>query len=167
MTRRKKVLVVKDQIIQSADHDLACIALVPTVVMIHDLPSSVDQSWYHGKLYVYIKITTTECSSVVQNSLEIERALIKKFGTKENIHLIIIIYTDRGPEHRTNFLSVKITIILLQESLNSDIIALRSAPGHSFKNPAEGVNYILNLGLYGMGVMHKNMYQSSEFEKKT
>ena len=168
MTHRKKVLVVKDQIIQSANHDFACITLVPTVVMIHDLPSSVDQSWYRGKLYVYIKITTTEHSSVVQNSLEIERALIKKSGTKENIHLIIIIYTDGGPEHHTNFLSVKITIILLQESLNSDIIiALRSAPGRSFKNPAEGVNYILNLGLYGMGVMHKNMYQSSEFEKKT
>ena len=122
MTRRKKVLVAKDQIIQSADHDFACITLVPTVVMIHDLPSSVDQSWYRGKLYVYIKITTIERSSVVQNSLEIERAHIKKFGTNENIHLIIIIYTEGGPEHHTNFLSVKITIILLQESLNFDII---------------------------------------------
>ena len=51
--------------------------LVPTVVMVHDLPSADDQSWYRGKLYVYIKITLTEPSSAIQNSVEIERAVIK------------------------------------------------------------------------------------------
>ena len=45
------------------------------------------------------------------------------------------------------------------------IIALQTAPGHSFKNPAEWVNCISNLGLHGMGVMHKNIYQSTEFTK--
>ena len=64
-------------------------------------------------------------------------------------------------------MSVKIAVIALQKSLNSDmIIALRIAPGHSFKNPAERVNFILNLGLYGIGVMCKNMYHLPEFEKK-
>ena len=163
MTRGKKVLVAKDQIVQSANHDFASITLVPTVVMIHVLPSSIDQSWYCGKPYVYIKITATKPSSAIRNSVEIERALIKKFGTKENIPAIIIIYTDGGPEHCTYFLSVKIAIISLQKSLNSDmIIALRTAPGYSFKNPEEKVNCILNLGLYGMGLMHKNMYQSPD-----
>ena len=53
---------------------------------------------------------------------------------------------------------MKIAIILCQRSLNSDmIIALQTAPGHSFKNPAERVNCISNLGLHGMGVMHKNI----------
>ena len=46
------------------------------------------------------------------------------------------------------------------------IITLRTALGHSFKNPAERVNCLLNLGMYGMGVMCKNMYQVPEFEKK-
>ena len=113
--------VVKDQIFQSANHDFASIPLVPTVVMIHNLPSSVDQFWYHSKPYVYIKITATEPSSAIRNSVEIERVLIKKFGTKENIP-IVIIYRDEGPEHHTNFLSVKIIIILFQKSLNSDMI---------------------------------------------
>ena len=63
---------------------------VPTVVMVQDLPSSVDQSWYHGKPYVYIEITATEPSSAIQNLVEIERALVKTFGTIENIPQIII-----------------------------------------------------------------------------
>ena len=117
----QKVRVPKDQIFQSANHDFASIPLVPSVVMIHNLSSSVDQFWYRSKPYVYIKITATEPSSAIRNLIEIERALIKKFGTKENIP-IVIIYRDRGTEHYTNFLSVKIIIILFQKSLNSDMI---------------------------------------------
>ena len=56
---------MKDQIIQSADHDFTYIMLVPIVVIINDLPSSFGQSWYHGKPYVYIKITETEPFSAV------------------------------------------------------------------------------------------------------
>ena len=58
-------------------------------------------------------------------------------------------------------------VIALQKALNSDMItALRTAPGHSFKNPTETVNCILNLGLHGMRVMRKNMYHMPEFAKK-
>lgn len=90
LTCRKKILVGKDKIVQSAYHDFASIMLVPTVVMIQDLPSSVDQSWYHGKPYVYIEITATEPSSAIQNLVEIKRALVKTFGTIENIPQIMI-----------------------------------------------------------------------------
>ena len=44
VTRGKKVLVASDQVLQSVDHDFAAITLVPTVVMIHDLPPTIDQS---------------------------------------------------------------------------------------------------------------------------
>ena len=119
-------------LVQSADHDFAAITLVPTVVMIHDLPPKIDQSWYRGQPYIYVKITATEPSSALRNSVGIENALIKKYGTKEHIPPIVIIYTDGGPEHRTNFLSVEIAVIALQKSLNSDmIIALRTGLGHS------------------------------------
>ena len=68
---QEKVIVAKDQIIKSANHDFASIMLVPTVVMIHNFPSSVDQSWYHGKPYVHTKITATEPSLVIQYSVQI------------------------------------------------------------------------------------------------
>ena len=51
----------------------------------------------------------------IEPSSEIENALIKKYGTKENIPPIVIIYTDGEPEHRTNFLSVKVAVIALQK----------------------------------------------------
>ena len=163
VTCRKKILVGKDQIVQRAYHDFASIMPVPTVVMVQDLPSSVDQSWYHGKPYVYIEITATEPSSAIQNR--------DWEGSCQNIwhhrkHPSNYNYTNGSPETCTNFLPVKIAIILCQRSLNSDtIIALQTAPGHSFKNPVERVNCILNLGLHGMRVMHKNIYQSPEFTK--
>ena len=44
---------------------------------------------------------------------------------------IIILYIDGSPEHRSNFLSMKITLIALQKSLNADLlVAVRTAPGH-------------------------------------
>ena len=48
VTCGKKVLVAHDQTVQSTDHDFAAITLVPTVVMIHDLPPAIDQSWHRG-----------------------------------------------------------------------------------------------------------------------
>ena len=113
-----------------------------------------------------MKITATEPSSALRNAVEIEQVLTQQYRGKENIPPILRIYTDGGPEHRTNFMSVKLAIIALHQSINADLtIALRSAPGHSFKNPAERVNCILHFGLYNMGVM-RIMYHMPDFEKK-
>ena len=55
-------------------------------------------------------------------------------------------YTDGGPENRTTFLSVKIALICLQKFLNLDqALAVRTAPGHSYHNPADKINCVLNL----------------------
>ena len=59
--------------------------------MIHDLPPTIDQSWYHSQPDIYVKITATEPSSALQNYVDIENAVIKKYGTKENISPIVII----------------------------------------------------------------------------
>ena len=133
----------------------------------HDIPDEVNQSWYRGVPYVFLKLTATEPSSAIRNSAEIKDILIHRYRTKENIPPIILIYTDGGPEHRTNFLSVKIAAIALQKSLNADmVLALRTAPGHSFRNPPERVNCILNIGLYGIGVMRQRIFNKPQFERK-
>ena len=108
------------------------------------------------------KITATDPSSALRNAKEIASVLIEKYGTKENVPPVLILYTDGGLEHRTVFLSVKIAMISLQKYLNLDqILAVRTAPGHSYCNPAEKVNCILNLGLYGIGCMRQ---KSSDIE---
>ena len=69
-------------------------------------------------------------------------------------------------EHRSNFLSVKIAMTALQRSLNCDmLLAARTAPGHSYRNPVKKVNCVLNLRLYGIGIMWQQVYDVPDFER--
>ena len=153
--------------LQAANHDFASITLTPTVTLLHDFPEKIDGSWYRGQPYVYLKITATEPSTAIPNAAEIKEVLLSKYGCKEEVPPILIMYTDGGPEHRTTFLTVKLAAIYPYKSLNLDMILhLRTAPGHSYRNPPERVNCILNLELYGIGSMRQQVYEHPEFEKK-
>ena len=137
----KRVIVSKEQVFQVFDHDMCLITLIPTVGLSHDIPDEVDKSWYHGIPYVYLKITVTDPSSALRNAVEVKDILTHRYQGKQNIPLIIILYTDSGPQHRSNLLSMKIALIALQKSLNTDmLVAVRTAPVHSFRNPVEKVN---------------------------
>ena len=110
-------------------------------------------------------MTATDPSSALRNATEIAKVLINKYGSKEAVAPILILYTDGGPEHRTTFLSVKIALICSQKLLNLDqVLAVRTAPGHSYRNPAEKISCVLNLGLYGIGCMRKHS-TDPEFEQ--
>ena len=62
---------------------------------------------------------------------------------------------------------MKIALIALQKSLNADmLVAVRTALGHSFRNPVVKVNCVLNIGLYGIGVMRQNITEDPFFKKK-
>ena len=75
-------------------------------------------------------------------------------GKKELVPPILGIYTDGGPEHQSNFVSVQIAYIALQQFLDLGMfVVARTVPGHSFKNPLEKVNCILNHALCGIGCM--------------
>ena len=93
VTRGKRVLVSKDQLFQVADHDMSSITLTQTVLLSRNMPDDVDQSWYCDIPCVYPKITATNPSSALRNAAEIESVLTYSYKGKENIPLIIIIYT--------------------------------------------------------------------------
>ena len=154
VTQGKQVLVAHGQSLQASDHDFSKISLVPTVVLIHEIPNSIHESFYRGIPYVYLKIHATEPSSAIRNAKEIANALIEKYKGKENIPPMLTIYTDGGPEHRSNFLSVQIAVQLA-----------RTAPGHSYRNPPEKVNCVLNLGLNAIGCMRSSVHSDPAFEK--
>ena len=86
---------------------------------------------------MFIKIIATEPSSAMRNAAELKETLQKKYGSVELIPPIIILYTDGGPEHRTNFFSVKIAITVLYHSLNADMI-LQESTGESKLYPKPG-----------------------------
>ena len=159
------MLVARNEAFQVGDHDFSTISLIPTVILINDIPESIEKSWYHGKACVGIKMTATNPSSSLLNTTEIVEVLINKYGSKEAVPPILILYTDDGPKHCTTFLSVKITLICLQKILNLDqVLTVHTAPGYSYRNPAEKINCVLTLGLYGIGCMH-NYSTDPEFEQ--
>ena len=108
------------------------------MILVNDIPERVDESWYRGKACVGIKISATDPSTALQNGTEVASALIEKFDTKETVPPVLILYTDSGPDHRTTYLSDK---ICLQKYLDLDqVLAVRIAPGHSYRNPAEKID---------------------------
>ena len=76
----------------------------------------------------------------------------------------LLIYTDGSPDHHINYLWVQLSLISLFVLLDLDLlIAVRTPPGHSWKNPVECIMSILNLGLQCIGLMRTEM--DDEFEE--
>lgn len=93
----EKVLVAQGQVFQVADRE--------------KISEKIDQSWYRGQTYVYLKIKATE-----------PEVLLYKYGSKDVVQLIFFIYKDGGPEHRTTFFTVKHTAIHLYKSLDLELV---------------------------------------------
>lgn len=56
-------------------------------------------------------MTAIDPSTAIDNAKEIMNALTNFYGSKENVPPVLMIYTDGGPEHRSMFLSVKLTVV--------------------------------------------------------
>ena len=48
VTRGNRVLVGQGQVVQVADQDFSNATVIPTVFLVHDLPPTIDLSWYRG-----------------------------------------------------------------------------------------------------------------------
>ena len=66
-------------------------------------------------------------------------------------HLYVM--TDGGPEHRVNFESIKIPLILMFKQLKLDsLLAICTAPGKSYVNIVERIMSILNTGFQNVAL---------------
>ena len=64
--------------------------------------------------------------------------------------------TDGGPEHRLNFHSLKIPLLILFSELCLQLfVAIRTAPGHSYINTVERIMSILNIGFQNVALERK------------
>ena len=76
---------------------------------------------------------------------------------------ILCFYTNGGPDHRCNYGSIQIALICLFLCGDFDLlVAVRTAPNHSWTNPAERIMSILNLGLQGVALKRDQMSSESE-----
>jgi hypothetical protein len=72
-------------------------------------------------------------------------------------------YTDGGPDHRTNFITVLLAAAALFIKENLDILVqMRTPPGLSIRNDAERAMPIINCGFYGWCVVCKQLSDDEE-----
>lgn len=117
-----------------ADHDFCRFSLIPSVILVIDIPSSIDGSWYDGQVFVGLKEAGFEPSSPIRHATELHKCIQPLMGNRS----ILFIYSDGGPDHRLTFVSVQLSLIALFLHLNLDVlVAGRTAPCHSWANPVD------------------------------
>ena len=158
--RGRRVLVAHDSTFEVGDHDFTRMSIVPSVSFILDVPETIDDSWYSGKVLVGLKDATFEPSSPERHMAELHSSLVLQ-GL--DIKPVLFLYTDGGPDHRLTYLSVQMSLISLFLKLDLDFLCVcRTAPFHSWKNPVERIMSILNLGFQCVGLMRKRMSDEQE-----
>ena len=147
--RGRQVIVHGKSVFQVADHDFTRFSIIPSVVFEVNIPDSIAGSWYNGFVHVLYKDAAFEPSSPIRHAAELVSILRNKTLT----HPVLFLYSDGGPDHRVTYTSVKLALIAVFLELNLDYLcAARTAPYHSFRNPAERVMSVLNLGLQSVGL---------------
>ena len=127
--------------------------------MFCDIPVSIEDSFYQGKVYVGLKDPIFQPSNPIRHNSELYNLLVNN----EQQNPFLLIYTDGGPDHRVNYLRVQLFLIALFVTLDLDLlVAVRTPPGNSWKNPVERIMSILNLGLQCIGLMRAEMNEECE-----
>ncbi|XP_052223762.1 uncharacterized protein LOC127839434 isoform X2 [Dreissena polymorpha] len=146
--RGKKSIVPVSSTLSALDHDMQSkLSLTPSVALKVGVPESIEESFYRGNVTVKYKDSVFQPSTPFRHAVEMEQILTKG-GANDAVPPILMIFSDGGPDHRITYHSVKLALIVLFKKLNLDmLIAGRSAPGHSWLNPAERIMSILNLAL--------------------
>ena len=99
--RGKVVLVAKGTQLMVCDHDFAKLSMIPNVIL------RVDTSLYRGQTYVGLKEHCFEPSSPLRHATELDQVV------RDDPNPILALYTDVGPDHRTNLLSVQFALICI------------------------------------------------------
>ena len=159
--RRKKVLVSVNKPFMVGDHDFTRNSFTPSVALFIEIPESINGSFYHGQVCVGIKDSVFETSSTYRHTTELNNLLTMQNDSNP----MLLLYTDGRPDHRVNFLSVQLSYVALFLTRDLDyLVAVRTPPYNSWKNPAERVMSELNLALQTVGIMRQKM-SSATLEK--
>ena len=151
--RGRRVLVRAGASFEVGDHDFTKFSLMPSVALVNDIPSALEDSWYRGQVIVTLKEGAFEPSSPLRHAAELKQSLCQQDAAENPM---LFLYTDGGPDHRITYLSVQVALICLFLSLNLDyLLATRTAPYHSWGNPVERIMSTLNLELQSVGLMRQ------------
>ena len=80
---------------------------------------------------------------------------------------VLKLYTNGGPDHRLTYGTVQVALIAMFKHLQLDyLVAARTCPGQSYKNPVERIMSLINLALQCIGLMREEMSQDMEAEMR-
>ena len=148
--RGRQVIVTNQDTFVVGDHDFCKFSFIPSVILLVDIPESMEGSWYAGEIFVGIKDAAFEPSSPIRHATELYNFLVDRMNGRR----ILFVYSDGGPDHRLTYVSVQLSLIALFLNLELDLlIAGRTAPSHSWANPVERIMSIVNLGMQCIGIM--------------
>ncbi len=160
--RGRRVLVESGTSFCVADHDFTKFKITPSVALLADIPESIDGSFYRGKLAVTLKDAVFQPSSPLRHACELQK-ILHKVGYNPVLRPVLLLHSDGGPDHRLTYISVQAALIALFKRLNLDyLLATRTAPFHSYKNPVERCMSILNMGMQSVGLMRAKLDEDFE-----
>lgn len=155
----------------SADHDYHLCGIVPSVILSVDVPTNADGSFYNGEVVDINKDEIFQPSFPLRHATETALSIMNIAigdGIQEpsEIKPIFCQYTDGGPDHRSTYMSVKLSHIALFCSLDLDmLISCRTAPHQSYRNPAERIMADLNLALQNCALT-RSQIEDESIERK-
>ena len=132
--------------------------LIPSVIMHAEIPESINESFYRGNVHVGLKDPIFEPSSAARHASELYDII-----TDQTYKSYLFLYTDGESDHQVKYIKTQLALISLFLALDLDyLVAVRTPPGHSWKNPVKRIMSILNLGLQCVGLMRQEMDIESE-----
>ena len=159
------------------NHDFSELSTIPDAYLLHEIPEKdeltdekVDDNlinkssrlgeWYSGQVFYRFKSMVSEGGSAMRFAAEISDVMKERF---DKTPPCLYVYSDGGPEKKTDNLSVQKSFIalFLQHNIEKVLIAWTAA-NLSHRNPMERVHSIAKLGLQSIGLMRKPMSQNLE-----
>ena len=140
-------------------------SITPSVTLTCDTPEDINQYFYQGKVNVTFKESVFQPISSFRFGIELIKTLeVNGFNRKLTPHLFLV--TDGGPEHSVTFHSVKIPLMVIFKELNLEsLVAIRTAPGHSYLNIVERIMSILNIGFQNVALERSEVPSDEEIKK--
>ena len=92
------------------DHDFTKFSIIPSVVLVVDIPDNIQELWYRGQVHVGYKDAAFKASSPMWHATELSSILSSVQRS------ILFVYSDGGPDHRLTYASVQVSLITLSKA---------------------------------------------------
>lgn len=165
-----KSLTLASTKLSALDHDFHIHGAIPSVMFTVDIPENHLDSFYKGSVDVTVKDKVFTPSSPIRHiaeSIKIVRNEHSSDGLSSD-KPVLFVYTDGGPDHRCTYWSVQLSYICMFVALDLDmLIVARTAPSHSYNNPAERCMSLLNIALQNVALDRAPMVDNLECRVKS